>query len=319
MIASWGGVSALSSCKSSALSCPGDDVPGFHALLEQLAHLLHVGGGVLEEVLVSFAQGVEALFSSACGGEAVFGALAAAGEEEVALAAVGGEAVAFLDAETEEFGLALHVAEVFGPDVAEAVFGVYEVVAHVYVAVVLDHKSVAAGGAEGAESGLHAAPLGEGDVEELYEAFAHVAYDPLVEYVAHELAECLRGDAPGGYRASFGAGGDDGGAARWGGDGVFHDGEELHVSAHRAHELVYSAPLSGTAVVDGAQGVVLYAACGHHFEGADDAVEGGVSASVASVGVVYVLGTVDGEAYEEVVFAEEATPVGVDEQSVGLQ
>ena len=187
------------SCESASLACPGDDVLGFESLFEEVAHLLHVGGGVLEEVLVSLAQGVESLLATACGGKAVLGAFATAGEEVFALAAVGGEAVTLLDAEAEELGLALQVGKVLGADVAEAVFGVYEVVAHVDVAVVLDHEAVTAGGAEGAEPGLHAIPLGEGDVEELHEAFAHVIDDPLVEHVAHELAEGFRGDAPRGY------------------------------------------------------------------------------------------------------------------------
>ena len=172
---------------------------GFEALLEEVAHLLHVGGGVLEEVLVSLTQGVESLLATACGGKAVLGTFATAGKEVVTLAAVGGEAVALLDAEAEELGLALQVGKVLGADVAEAVLGIHEVVAHVDVAVVLDHEAVAARGAEGAERGLHATPLGEGDVEELYEAFAYVVDDPLVEHVAHELAEGFRGDAPGGY------------------------------------------------------------------------------------------------------------------------
>lgn len=189
----------LLSRESASLACPGDDVLGFEALLEEVAHLLHVGSGVLEEVLVAFAQGVESLLATACGGKAVLGAFATAGKEVFALAAVGGEAVALLETEAEEFGLALQVGKVLGADVAEAVLGVYEVVTHVYVAVVLYHEAVAAGGAEGAERGLHAIPLGEGDVEELYEAFAHVVDDPLVEHVAHELAEGFRGDAPGGY------------------------------------------------------------------------------------------------------------------------
>ena len=99
------------------------------------------------------------------------------------------------------------------PDVAQSVFGVYEVVAHVYVAIVLYHESVAAGGAEGAERRLHAAPLGEGDVEELYEALSYIVDDPLVEDIAHELAEGFRGDAPGGCLGAFGAGRYDGGTA----------------------------------------------------------------------------------------------------------
>ena len=100
---------------------------------------------------------------------------------------------------------------------------------------------------------------------------------------------------------------------------MLYDGKELHVLADGAHELVYALALSGTAVVDGAQRVVLYAAHGHHLEPSHHAVEGGVPASVVAVGVVDLFGSVDGESDEEVVLAEEVAPVGVDEQSVGLQ
>ena len=100
---------------------------------------------------------------------------------------------------------------------------------------------------------------------------------------------------------------------------MLYDGKELHVLADGAHELVYALALSGTAVVDGAQRVVLYAAHGHHLESSHHAVEGGVPAAVVSVGVVDLLGAVEREPDEEVVLAEEVAPVGVDEQSVGLQ
>ena len=158
-----------SSCESSSLACPWDDVPCLHPLLQQSPHLLHVGCGVLEEVLVSLTQCVESLLTASCGSKAVLGALASAGKEVVTLAAVAGQGIAFLDAEAEELGFALHVGKVLGAYVAESVFGVDEVVTHVHVAVVLHHESVSAGGAEGAERGLHTAPLCQGDVEELYE------------------------------------------------------------------------------------------------------------------------------------------------------
>ena len=69
-------------------------------------------------------------------------------------------------------------------------------VAHIDVAIVLHNKAIAAGGAEGTERGLHAIPLGKGDVEELHEALTYIADDPLVEHIAHELAKGLGGDAP---------------------------------------------------------------------------------------------------------------------------
>ena len=106
------------SCKAAALACPGDDMLGFEALLQEMAHLLHVGRGVLKEMLVSFAQGIEALLASAGSGKAVLGALATAGKEVLALAAIAGQTVALLNAKAEKLGLALEVAEVLCADVA---------------------------------------------------------------------------------------------------------------------------------------------------------------------------------------------------------
>ena len=132
---------------------------GFEALAEQLAHLLHIGDGVFEEVFVSLAQSVEPLFASACGDKAVLGTFATACKEEIALTAIRREAVALLYAEAEELGLALQIAQMLLGDIAQLVFGVHEMVAHVYVAIVFHYETVTAGGAESAERGLHAIPL----------------------------------------------------------------------------------------------------------------------------------------------------------------
>ena len=150
-------------------------------------------------MLITFAQRIQSLLTPPCGDKAMLGTFASAGKEVFTLAAVNRKAIAFFYAKAEEFGLALQVGKVLGADVAEAVLGVYEMVTHVDVAIVLHHESIATRGAEGAERGLHTAPLGQSNVEELHEALAHIIDDPLVEHVAHELAEGFRGDAPGGY------------------------------------------------------------------------------------------------------------------------
>ena len=80
---------------------------GFEASLEEVTHLQHVGRGVLEEVLISIAQGVKPFLASACGGKTVLGTLAPARKEILALATIAGKTIAFLYAETEELGLTL--------------------------------------------------------------------------------------------------------------------------------------------------------------------------------------------------------------------
>ena len=87
--------------KPASLACPGDDVLGVESLFEEVAHLLHVGGGVFEEVLVSLTQGVESLLATACGGKTVFGTLATASEEVFTLAAIGWQRVTFLYAKAK--------------------------------------------------------------------------------------------------------------------------------------------------------------------------------------------------------------------------
>ena len=73
----------------------------------------------------------------------MFGTFATAGKEVFASAAVGGQCIALLYTEPEEFRLALQVTQVLLADVAEAVFGIYEVVAHIHIAIVLHHQPVA--------------------------------------------------------------------------------------------------------------------------------------------------------------------------------
>ena len=104
-----------------------------------------------------------------------------AGEEPFALAALGGEGVALGAAEALLLGAVHHVGECALVDVAEEVFGEYEVVAGIDVAIVLHGTCVAAGLSEGAYSWGHADPVGEGGVEELYEGVADVVAHPFVE------------------------------------------------------------------------------------------------------------------------------------------
>ena len=100
---------------------------------------------------------------------------------------------------------------------------------------------------------------------------------------------------------------------------MFHYGEELHILAHRAHELVHTLALTCAAVIDGAQRVVFNAIDGHHLKASHHAVKGGLPSTVMAVGIVYLLGAIKRKADEEVVLAEEVAPIGIDEQAIGLE
>ena len=72
------------------------------------------------------------------------------------------------------------------------------------------YESIATGRTEGAERRLYATPLGQSDVEELYESVAYIVDYPFVEDVTHEFPEGLRCDAPGCYDCSLRIWGNDG-------------------------------------------------------------------------------------------------------------
>lgn len=129
------------------------DEGGGEVALEEGTHGLHVGGCVLEELLVAFAEAAETGLAFGGGGEAVFGTLAVTEEQPAAGATQAGEGVVLVDSETELCGGAVEIAEGVVGDVAEPVLGIDEVVAGIDVAVVLDDEAVATGLAEGAEGG----------------------------------------------------------------------------------------------------------------------------------------------------------------------
>ena len=205
--------------------------------------------------------------------------------------------------------------------IAQSVLGKDEVVARVDVAVVLDHQRIAARFAERAERRADAHPLGQRHVEELHEIVAHVAQHPVVEHLAHELAETARRDRPFGRPAAGRVGRHDARAAsvRRVAD-LLDDGHELHVAAAQRFEKAVYLPSAAFAVaVDGGHGVEFDAVPSEPLHGGRHPCEGGAPALVAAAAVVDRRGAVERDAYQEAVVAQERAPVVVQQRAVGLQ
>ena len=101
-----------------------------------------------EEEFVPLAQRIHIWFAPLRCCEAVLGTFATAGKEVLAATAVARQTIALLETKAEEFGLALQVAQMFFGYVAQLIFRVHEVVAHIDVAIVLYYESVTTCGTE---------------------------------------------------------------------------------------------------------------------------------------------------------------------------
>ena len=151
-------------------------------------HEVHVGGCVVVEHPIAFAQIIEAGVAVAVGGEAVAWTFAVACEEHVALAALAGQGLMLQLAETLLLGAVEHLDEGVLADVAQPMVGAHEVVARVDVAVGLHHGGMTALFGVGADAGCDAHPVGECAVEEFDIGLAHIALHPFVEDGTKETA-----------------------------------------------------------------------------------------------------------------------------------
>ena len=148
------------------------------------------------------------------------------------------QGIPFVDPELHLPGRLHHGPDGRFSDISEPVLGVDEVVAGVEIPVVLDDGVPAAGAVVGAGTGRHAAPVRQGGIEQAYESPSHIIPHPVIEDVAHELAEAQGGNRPGGEACTFGRGGDDTTLFH-----VFDHRHELHVpAAERLEKAVYLQP-----------------------------------------------------------------------------
>lgn len=113
---------------------------------------------MVEEFVVAAAQCVQTRFARLGAVEAVLGAFAVACEDVFAAEAFGRKGVAFVYAEADPFFLAHDFIERLFGYVAEQIFGIDEMVAGVYVPVVLDDGVFPAGPVIDAGGRADAAP-----------------------------------------------------------------------------------------------------------------------------------------------------------------
>lgn len=105
---------------------------------EPIAHELHIRLRMAVEAHITFTKGIFAA-SVRTGLEAMFGALASAGEIEFATQALGRQCIAFSQTEIAPFFRAIDLRKRRFANIAQFVFGIYEVVARIDIAIVFDN------------------------------------------------------------------------------------------------------------------------------------------------------------------------------------
>ena len=146
---------------------------------------------MLKETLVSGTQIVQAGFSVLCFGETVSWALAMARKLPLALLALCGQATSFHVGKCHLPFAIHHIQDATVADIAKIVFREYEMVATVYVPVVLHHGGMPAPVGQSADTGCNPCPVGQSSLEGLHEDLSHVIPVPFVEDGTEKFAPCL--------------------------------------------------------------------------------------------------------------------------------
>lgn len=139
-------------------------------------------------LVISLTEIVQSRLSILVFPEAVLRAFAMAGELHVALLALAGQRSMFQPAECLLLLAVKHVDERLLPDVSQLVFRKDEVVAGIYIAVVLHHARMTALLGVGADARQHTHPVGKRAVEDFHKHLTHIVAHPVVEDGAEEVA-----------------------------------------------------------------------------------------------------------------------------------
>ena len=283
-----------------------------------------------EELLEPGAEIVLARLAVLAEYEAVFGAAAIAPVAYLATLALPGQRVALVLAELALLGRGDHGEHVGLVDVAQQVLWFDEVIARVQVTVVLQRRAVAAGGRVdtqhvAAEEGL------ERDIEQLHIDLTHVTSHPFLEHIDQEAAVLFGAHRPfgdqvaglgieqallAGHFAPALVGNADGLLG-----GALDDGDELDPLRAQfvAKEAVDRPPMVLVGGIDGTQDVEVDLVTAQRLPALHHQIEGALAATVQPVGVVQLARAIHTQADQKVVLLEEAAPVVVQQQAVGLE
>ena len=201
-------------------------------------------------------------------------------------------------------------------DVAQKVLGLDKMVAGVEIAVVLQGESMPAGGIEDAHAGGgQAQPVSHGRLKGLDEYPAHIIADPFVKNGAQEITELF-----GPHRTLR-----NGGPFLVKGDSLFIEAldrrDELHPggAGFVPEKAVNLEGVISVEPINGGENIVFHPMLLQQPEASQHPVKGWPAPLVHPVGIVQLAGTVDANADEEAVLAEELAPFVVQERAVGLQ
>ena len=145
---------------------------------------------------IAVAEVVFAILARIVTDKAMFRALAVAEVVELAVATLSRQQGALCHTELKLSVAVGKVCKAICMDISYLILGIDEVVAAVYIAIMFDGKSAAAGLAERADRWLHTHHKGKRRIEELDISSTHIVLDPDIEDIAHKLTKTLCTDRP---------------------------------------------------------------------------------------------------------------------------
>ena len=151
-------------------------------------HPVHIRSDMAVEKPMSFAKDIQSGFTVFGPAEAVLRALAVARKEPFAFEAFLRKTVALAYAEADLLRRGHEFFQRGLKHIADAVLRIYEMVARVEVAVMLDDGIAAAGLGIYAYARLHSAPARKGCIKLAHEETAHIVAYPMIEDITQETA-----------------------------------------------------------------------------------------------------------------------------------
>ena len=273
---------------------------------------------MVEELMVTLAEIIQARFSVGGDGEAVLGAFSVTGEEEFTLLALTGEK-AFLVLSEGLLSFAIHhFHQSLFVNVSELEFGEDEVVASIHIPVEFHDSGMSASFGQGAYARLFAHPIGQCGVEKLDEISAYIVFHPFVEKCTEEVSPLFgRNGEVGQFVARLEGSGQ---VASIGmSEDAFHNRGELEVmTTYFLEEVIELQRIVGIVIIYYRHPVPFYSVFLQQIDALHYFDERRPSLSVAPVFVMKLLWPVDGNAYQPIVFTEELAPFIGQESAVRL-
>lgn len=258
-----------------------------------------------EKAFVSSAKVIQAILAVGRFNEPVFGAAAIASEKNRTFTAVSWQFVPFV---APEFPLKRRCHKLRYRrlhDVAKVIIGVNEVIAGEQVSVVFHRQAVAASSRMNAQTRLKTQPCLQCHLKLLDENPSDIVANPLVKDGAKEVAPLFRADRP--IRN----------AIIWSSLNGWNELDELNPFV--SEKPVNLQWMIGVNPIDDAKDVEINAVLLKQLEGSINFLKGRPPALVNPIGIVQLPGAVHAQADQKTMLLEEATPIAIEKDAIGLE